>query len=92
MSDRDVKFSGAELALWMVLILVDFLGVGYFLRMLWVVNYFRWVWVRISSCMNGSRSQYVVFKKRSLIPLVTSIMADVVMRAGLPVESYVKPR
>ena len=33
MSDRDVKFPGAELALWMGLEIVGFLGVGDFLRM-----------------------------------------------------------
>ena len=33
MSDRAVKFYVAELALWMCLEIVGFLGVGYFLRM-----------------------------------------------------------
>ena len=34
MSDRAVKSSGAELALWMHLEIVGFLGVGYFLRII----------------------------------------------------------
>ena len=54
-----------------------------------VVNYFRWVWVRISNCVNGSWSQNIVFKLSSLIQLVTYIMADVVIKVGPPGESYV---
>ena len=57
-----------------------------------VVNYFRGVWVRISSCVNGSESQNVVFQQSSLTLLVPSIVVDFVMEAGLPVEFYVKPR
>ena len=57
-----------------------------------IVNYFRWVWVRISSCVNGSESQNVVRQQVSSTLLVTFIVVDVVMEAGLPVESYVKPR
>ena len=69
-----------------------------------IVNYFRWVRVGISSCVNGSESQNVVYKPRSLTLLVTSTMVNVVSGTGLPVESslcfesglpveyYVKPR
>ena len=57
-----------------------------------VVNYFRWVWVRISSCVNGSESQSVVLQQGSLTLLVTFIVVDVVLEASLLVESYVKPR
>ena len=57
-----------------------------------VVNYFRWVWVGISSCVNGSESHNVIFQQSSLTLLVTSIVVDVVLGASLPVESYAKPR
>ena len=57
-----------------------------------VVNYFRWVWVRISSCVNGSKIQNVVPQQGNLTLLVTFIVVDVVLEAGLPMESYVKPR
>ena len=55
-------------------------------------NYFRWFWVRIRSCVNGSESQNVVLQQGSLTLLVTFIVVDVVLEAGLLVESYVKPR
>ena len=45
-----------------------------------VVNYFRWVWVRVSSCVNGSESQNVVIQQGSLTLLVTFIVVDVVFR------------
>ena len=54
-----------------------------------VINYFRWVWVGISSCINGSESQNVVLQQGSLTLLVTFIVVDVVMEFGLPMESYV---
>ena len=54
-----------------------------------VTNYSRWVWIGVSSCVNGSWSQNVVFQQSNLTLLVNSIMADVVMGSGLPVESYV---
>ena len=53
-----------------------------------VVNYFRWFWIRIRYSMDGSWSQYVSFLTRSLILCVSSNMDDVVMKIGLPVESY----
>ena len=54
-----------------------------------VVNYLRGVWVRISSCVNGSESQNVVYQQSNLTLLVTYIVADVVKEASLLVESYV---
>ena len=61
-SCRATRFSGIELALKGDLKTVDNLILGDFLRIaFWVINYFRWIRVRIGCSMNLSRSHYTVF-------------------------------
>ena len=60
-SCRAARFSGTELSLKGNLKIVDNLILGDFLRItFWVINYFRWIRVRMGSSMNLSRSHYAV--------------------------------
>ena len=54
---------------------------------LWIFNYFRWVRVGISSCVDGSESQNAVYKPSNLTLPVASTVVNVFSGAGLPVES-----
>ena len=45
---------------------------------LWIFNYFRWVRVGISSCVDGSESQNVVYWLSSLTLLVSSTVVNAV--------------